>query len=162
MRALLAIREPKTVVKIGPWRDGKMPDKAFPLSKGRSYSLGSNWRWCVCELEGDGTAYLLLIAFDYMKAQYRAWLGLRHGADQALIGRLEYHPTHRGWHVHVKRGPLGEVSRGVVKQPGCRENWRACGAEAEPFTVSELDGLSIAFRLFSVSPASGGDLGLSL
>ncbi len=160
MRALRAVREPKTVITIGAWHEGKMPATAFPLSKGRSYTLGASWRWCICELEGNGASYRLLVAFHYMKAQYQAWLGYRDGADQALIGRLEYHPTHRGWHVHVKCGPLADVSRGVVKQPGCHENWRQCATETKPFVVSELDGLSIAFRLFGVS-AGPSAFGLS-
>lgn len=128
-----------------------MPRDAFPLSKGHRYYLGTSWHWSVHELEdGDGgNRYRLLIAFDPGKAQYQAWLALRDGKDQALIGRLEYHPTHRGWRCHYKRGPLSDVVRGVVKEPGSREGCRICGDD-EPFAVTELNGIGLAFRVFCV------------
>lgn len=127
-----------------------MPRDAFPLSRGHRYYLGSNWRWCVHELEGNGARYRLLIAFDAGKAQYRAWLGFCDGNDQALLGRLEYHPTHRGWHCHHKRGLLSEVARGVVKEAGKREGCRVCD-DGRVFTITEMDGIGVAFRVFRVS-----------
>ena len=127
-----------------------MPREAFPLSKGHRYYLGSSWRWCVHELEGSDARYRLLVAFDAGKAQYQAWLALRDGRDQALIGRLEYHPTHRGWHCHYKRGPLSDVARGVVKDAGQREGCRGCDG-GDPFAITENDGIGVAFRVFCVA-----------
>lgn len=135
-----------------------MPRDAFPLSKARSYALGSGWRWCVCELECLPNRYRLLVAFDQGKEQYQAWLGLQVGGDQALIGRLEYHPSHRGWHCHLKTGDLSDAARGVVKEPGRREKCKVCDENA-PFGISEANGLAVAFRVFGVeSPHEDGGL----
>ena len=159
MRALIAVRQPKRCVTFGPWSVAKMPDKAFPLSRGKGYRLGVNWRWCVCQLEGDTHCYRLLVAFNVAKAQYLAWLGLCDGADQALIARLEYNPDHRGWHCHYKRGPLAAVTRGVVKEAGAHESFRICRTD-KPFSISEMDGIGVAFRVFSVTTDDGGGTGL--
>jgi hypothetical protein len=88
MRALRAIRERKTLVESGRWRDGKMPQTAFPLSKSHTYSLGSGWRWSVWRVAANGRAFRLLVAYEAAKAQYQAWLALESGSDQALLARL--------------------------------------------------------------------------
>jgi hypothetical protein len=156
---LLAIRELKVVKSLGPWHSGKkMPRTAFPLSKSHSYPLGSSFDWCVVELLGNSREYRLLVAFDPAKAQFRAWLGLIDGADQALIARLEFHPSHNGWHCHVKGGALDRVVRGVVKEPRDRDRFRICRAD-QTFSVTQLDALSIAFRVFNaegISPSAPG------
>ena len=65
-----------------------------------------------------------------MKAQYRGWLGLVAGRDQALLARVEYHPSHHGWHCHLKLGELGKVVRGVVKETMMQhEKRRICAGE---------------------------------
>jgi hypothetical protein len=153
MRALLAIREPKTLTSVGKWQSGKrMPRTAFPLSKSHSYPHGSSFDWCVCEAAAGSNAYRLLVAFDPAKEQYRAWLGLISGSDQALLARLEFHPSHKGWHCHLKRGPLDRVARGVVKETRDRDQWRSCGA-AESLNVTQLNALMIAFRVFNIDGA---------
>jgi hypothetical protein len=154
MRALLAIREPKAVIALGQWQSGKrMPKSAFPLSKSHSYPLGSSFEWCIIALQGDGRNYRLLVAFDPAKEQFRAWLGLVDGADQALIARLEFHPSHSGWHCHVKSGMLDRVVRGVVKEPRDRDTFRVCDVE-QKFGVTQLNALGIAFRVFNASQSA--------
>jgi hypothetical protein len=150
VRALLAIRQPKTIVEAGKWHSGKMPRSAFPLSKSHSYALGSGWDWSVCVLESDDNRYKLLVAFDPFKEQYRAWLGLESGSDLALLARLEFHPSHKGWHLHRKNGRVQDIARGVVKEQRGRDRSRNCAAPPT-FTVSQLDALSMAFRVFNVS-----------
>jgi hypothetical protein len=161
MRALLAIREPKTITSVGPWHSGKrMPRVAFPLSKSHSYPLGSSFDWCVTEMQSDARAYRLLVAFDPAKAQYRAWLGAVDGTDQALLARLEFHPSHNGWHCHVKTGSLDKVARGVVKEAKHKDRFRICSVE-HVFSVTQLDALNIAFRVFNAeneASAKDGEL----
>ena len=152
MRALLALRQPKTVVKLGTWhRNEKMPRSAFPLSKSHSYTLGRSYQWCVYDLQGPaGDLYKLLIAFDPGKEQYRGWLGRVVGSDLALLERLEFHPSHKGWHAHIKRGELADVARGVVKEQSQRDRSQPCPAP-NIFTVTQLNAVSIAFRMFNVT-----------
>jgi hypothetical protein len=157
MRALRAIRERKTLVESGKWHGGKMPQTAFPLSKSHTYYLGSGWRWTVVKVAASNRAFRLLVAYEPAKAQYQAWLALEAGSDQALLARLEYHPTHRGWHCHVKKGLLKEVPVGIVKQPRTREGVRLCNDDS-PFNVTEVDALGIACRAFNIdmSESAGG------
>jgi hypothetical protein len=161
MRSLLAVRKEKRLLKIGDWHSGKrMPRAAFPLSRSHSYVLGSSFDWCVSEAACDLHAYRILVGFDAVKAQYRGWLGVVCGHDQALIGRVEYHPSHHGWHVHIKCGQLSRVVRGVVKEAGDNEKCRICATEHK-FSVTQLDALNIAFRAFNVigsAPAGEGEL----
>jgi hypothetical protein len=158
VRALKAIRTRKTLLERGKWRDGKMPHSAFPLSKSHNYTLGSGWRWIVWRLSANGMTFRLLVAYEAAKAQYQAWLGLESGADHAVLARLEYHPSHRGWHCHVKKGLVDEVACGVVKQPRTREGVRLCN-DPNPFEVTDLNALGIACRAFNVDAnADSGEL----
>lgn len=155
MRALAAIRENKSLVENGKWASGKMPRTAFPLSKTHAYSLGSGWRWLILGVEAGPRRYRLLVAYEKAKSQYRAWLGLASGSDQILLARLEYHPSHRGWHCHLKRGELTDVSCGVVKHPGDREHAKSC-RQSSDLQVTDLDALAIALRVFRVEADAGG------
>lgn len=134
-----------------------MPRTAFPLSKSHSYVLGSGWRWCVLELAAGARRFRLLVAYQKAKAQYRAWLGLESGTDQALLARLEYHPSHRGWHCHLKTGDVSDVSCGVVKDTKEHEKVRICASDAEA-GVGDNDALSIACRAFNVGEDDFGEL----
>jgi hypothetical protein len=128
-----------------------MPRTAFPLSKSHSYQLGSTWEWCVWRLSCDtGCEYRLLVAFDPSKQQYRAWLGMQSGSDQALLARLEYHPSHKGWHCHIKCGLVSDIVLGVVKEPRSKDKSRNCNA-ADIFDISQMNAIGVALRVFNAS-----------
>jgi hypothetical protein len=131
-----------------------MPRQAFPLSKTHTFSLGSGWRWRVISLEAGGRRFRLLVAYEASKDQYRAWLGLEVGTDQALLARLEYHPSHRGWHCHLKKGLLTDIGCGVVKHPGEREHAKSCNS-SDSLRVGDTDALAIAYRAFNVETEAG-------
>jgi hypothetical protein len=151
MRALFYVREKKVLSSPVVWHSGKrMPRTAFPLSKSHSYPLGSSFDWCVCQAQSDKAQYKILVGFDPAKEQYRAWLGMAFGSDQALLARLEFHPSHNGWHCHRKLGPIESVVQGVVKEPRNRDKEKVCGV-IHKFEVSQLNALTIAFRAFNVA-----------
>lgn len=149
-----AIIARKTLLEDVDWQGGKMPRTAFPLSRSHTYQLGKGWRWCVLTLTDDGRRFRLLVAYEKSKSQYRAWLGLESGTDQALLARLEYHPSHRGWHCHVKKGDIADVGCGVVRHSSARERVRLC-ADTADFAVNDSDALAIACRIFNVSADAG-------
>lgn len=131
-----------------------MTKAAFPLSKSNSGILGSGWNWAVFAIKNDDDThrYRLLVGYHEGKEQYRAWLGLEVGADQAVLARLEYHPDDaHGWHCHLKKGLVSEVAVGVVKQSRYRDQSRSCRASNE-FGVSTLNALRIACRVFNILP----------
>lgn len=152
---LAAIRERKTVRDRGQWKSGKMPRTAFPLSKSHNFALGSGWRWRVSKAVAGDRCFWLLVAYEQSKAQYRAWLGLESGTDQALLARLEYHPSHRGWHCHIKTGEVAGVGCGVVKHAGARETVKACPPNPA-LNVSDTNAEAIAWRVFNVADETGG------
>lgn len=158
MRALKAARSPKAVSQAAkPKRGEKMPLAAFPLSKSRSYRLGRSWEWSTYELTGDDGGYRLLVAVDEAKQQALAWLAHDDGDDLAVVARLEYHPTHRGWHCHWRRGELDELTRGVVKESRLHEGVRVCVPDKErEGSVTHTDALGIAFRIFNIRQSAGG------
>lgn len=150
MSALLALRCQKTVKGEAKWNERRMARSDFPLSKNRTYILGPGWSWQVWHLEGGGHTFRLLIAFHVGKCQYQAWLGLEDGNDLALLGKLEYHPSHHGWHMHVRRGSVATVARGVVKESRDYEKCRLCRSKAD-YDVTESNATAIAFRAFNVT-----------
>jgi hypothetical protein len=157
MRALRAVRLSKAVVEAGRWRQDKMPRLDFPLSKSKGYCLGIGWHWGVWRLTGDSSFFKLLVAFHPGKEEYRAWLALEDGTDSALLARLQHHATLHGWHLHCRRNNLADVARGMVKESEAHERRRDC-RDQSAFTITRMDALSLAFRMFKVtdSPAPEG------
>lgn len=96
------IRSKKTVIDAGQWSDAKLPRTGgpFPLSKNRSFRLGASWRWRAVKIEIDGKQFRVLITVHEHKQQFVAYCGAVIGTDMFVIGRLEYHATHPGLHVH--------------------------------------------------------------
>lgn len=138
-----------------------MPATAFPLSRSHSYQVGASWHWCVADAAADGREFKILVAFHPGKLDYRAWLGLRYGNDFTLLARLEHHQSHKGWHIHCKRGLCDGLIRGVVKEPLDRDRSRDCSSS--PFNVGHHDALKFAFRAFNIvqePPSPAGELQL--
>jgi hypothetical protein len=157
MKALAALRTKKVLVEPGAWHSGNVTKAEFPLAHVTKLKLSKAWHWCVHKVQDDEREYRVLVAFEPMKSQYWAWLGVTYGSDQAVIARVEFHASHDGWHCHWKTGPLAEVSRGAVKSPHGNELRHGCSGEPKSVTKSEAFGL--AYRLFNVAPPAG-ELGL--
>ena len=149
---LWTARAAKTVSATGSWKSGKMPKGAFHLSKNNSFRLGTGWEYCIHKLSGPNPMQLL-IAFHPGKREYLAWLALEAQNDQAVIARLEYHPSHTGWHVHLKPDDMMKLAWGVVKQPG--EKRVDCKSSVDP-AVGKSDAEALAFRVFNVQPEAWG------
>ena len=159
MSARKTLRARKTVVKLGAWAEGRMPPNAFPMSYGRKFRLALGWKWCVHTLTDGIRTFNLLVAFDPGKQQYQSWLGVVKGNDNQLVGRLEFHDSHGGWHCHWKACSLSDVRAGVVKT-GSFDRTRQC--KGERLDISELDATGIAFRIFNVDNGLAGSRELML
>jgi len=109
----------KSDVDWGKWQTGGMPPAAFPLSKrrGRSYRLGSSYRWRVITFSALGAKYRLLIAFNLIKEQYRATLAYDQDRDMSVIASYEFHGTHPGWHLHSACGDISAIPLGTMRGP---------------------------------------------
>ena len=109
----------KSNIRLGTWRDGKMPRTAFPMSRSRSkaYRLGAGWRWRVVEFDANGMEYRLLIAYRTDKEQYMARLGVNDDGDMKIVASLEFHGTHPRWHLHYPKENMSKVPSGVMRGP---------------------------------------------
>jgi hypothetical protein len=97
------IRARKTIVDAGVWSDKRMPKTGgrFPLSKARSYRVGApGWRWRVIQISVGPTNYRLLAVYHAQKQNFQAVVAVDLGADMLVLGRLEWHSTHTGMHMH--------------------------------------------------------------
>lgn len=111
------LRAQKSITSILGWQHTKMPKTKFPLSKNRSFKVGVGWVWTLLEIEADGKKFRLLVAYHPGKENYFAHLGLEAGADMHLIGSLEYHSNHAGWHAHGCCEPLEKSHVGRMRYP---------------------------------------------
>ncbi|GGI21057.1 hypothetical protein [Oxalicibacterium faecigallinarum] len=147
---------PKVITAVGKWSDKKMPKtgNGFPLSKSRVIRLGGGWHWRIMGLEAAGRECRLLIAFHSAKENYLAALGYVRGSDTEVIGVLEFHGTHPGWHIHgcCKPGRPENVGRmrytEMVRLPDAKEYHRNT-----EFRVHEYDALEPAIRHFGLQKA---------
>lgn len=137
------------LVSTGAWHSGNITKAEFPLSHVGKLKLSKAWSWCVHVVADGAQEYRLLVAFEPGKNQYWAWLAMVFGSDQAVIGRVEFHASHDGWHCHWKTGEAVEVPRGAVKAPGLKERRRGC--DGSPKSVSKVDAFGLAYKLFNVS-----------
>lgn len=148
MKALRTLRTAKSVVDATGWGVGLVPKTAFPLSHAGPQRLGKGWHWCVYNLQDDHRGFRLLVAFEPGKLQYKAWLGVSFGSDQAVVARVEFHASHDAWHCHWKTGELDDVSRGVVTTHSGKERRHKCGGVG--LTLNKDQATAVAFDLFNV------------
>lgn len=115
------IKDAKTVTDFGAWSEKKMPKAGnkFPLTKARSFRVGTpGWRWRLLRISADGQDYRLLVTYHSAKENFVALLGVELGADTLVIGVLEYHSTHRGWHFHGCCRAADTANAGRLRYPG--------------------------------------------
>jgi hypothetical protein len=152
------LRRPKTIKSFGEWKvvTGKsvMPKTAFALSKNNGYVLGRNWHWRVDVLDTAGQELRLLTCFNDEQEEFKAWLAMPRPGGLAVIGRLEFHGDHPGWHAHVQCGEVNEIETGdqdyrMLRLPGGMMPHRQTS-----FDVSESKAMTRAFRFFCVSDRS--------
>lgn len=136
-------------VSAGAWHTGHVTKAEFPLAHVTKLKLAKAWNWCVHVVADGAQEYRLLVAFDAGKSQYFAWLGATFGSDQAVVGRVEFHASHDGWHCHWKTGDLVDVPRGAVKAGGNKERRHQCGGT--PKIIGKSDAFNLAYKLFNVT-----------
>jgi hypothetical protein len=150
----------KTVTDWGKWQTGPMPAPVFPLSRrrGRSYRLGSAYRWRLVRFDALGYTFRLLLAFSLEKQQYRATLALDLDRDMSVIASYEFHGTHPGWHVTAACGDITAVPLGIMVGPWQRRMPKARGVHRNvDFTVADDNSaFETAAKFFRLHKVEGG------
>ena len=154
MRLKEIVRSPKRIV--GTQRgepSNRVPKTAFPLSRNQSWRPGLGWDWWSAEFEASGQQCRLLVMLHEPKRIFRAWLGVQHGSELAVMARLEYEPCHPGqWHCHACCEDSRRVPWGVVKHPASRKSVRLyMPRHRASFDVTRHNALATAMKFFGVS-----------
>lgn len=153
------IRTSKAVTDAGGWTDKKMSKNPsrFPLWKPKGKKLGLAWRWRVVEFAmNDNTAQSrvgrMLIAFRQDKQEYLAYVGIDElvGNGVLVIGCLEFHGTHVGWHVHGACLPASPGCVGRERHEAMRRLPRGGRLHRRTdFVTNEDEALLVAEEFFN-------------
>jgi hypothetical protein len=150
----------KAVTDWGKWQTGGMPASAFPLSRrrGRSYRLGSAYRWRLIRFDALGSSFRLLLAFSLEKQQYRATLALDLDRDMSVVASYEFHGTHPGWHVAAACGDIENIPLGVMVGPWQRRipNARHVHRNVDFTITDDNSALETAAEFFGLHKVEGG------
>lgn len=151
------VKRKKTLVDAGVWSDKKMPKSGnkFPLSRARGFRVGvTGWRWRVLQYQDDQSRqYRLLVLYHPGKQQYVAALGTPVGTDLLVLGVLEYHATHPGWHMHAPCKLPPTHNSGRLRYPEMKRVQGRIGQNAlQPFPTTDGAALEIAVRYLKLPP----------
>lgn len=154
------VKAAKTIVDPGVWSDKRMPKTGgkFPLSRAKSFRVGApGWRWRVIQLSADGASYRLLCLYHAGKQNFMAILATPVGGDLLVIGALESHGTHPGWHVHAACKPPSPKNSGRLRYDGMiRPQAGARANAATVFPTDDAGAEAILVRYFRLPPLGGG------
>ncbi len=105
------------VTDWGKWAPGPVrPKRLIPLHKG--YPLSARWRWRAIRFKAFGHDHIVLLCHKMGNSPPLPELRLvlfsvpRVGHGVAVC-RVEYHPSHPGWHVHYQ--PFRTMQKGVIR-----------------------------------------------
>ena len=74
MRVKEVIRAQKVIIDAGAWKDGKMPNSAFPLGKS-PLNINVHYRWRCVAFECIGARFRVLISYRLDLQKFSAYLG---------------------------------------------------------------------------------------
>lgn len=145
----------KTDVTVSAWQQKKMPksgDLALKFKASRSWSLGPQWRWCVVTLKVGSTPHKVWICYHPTKENYCSAVTRASTSGEVLVlGRLEFHGTHPGWHVHgCCSQPTSEMwgrlaHPGLTRVPEAKSKHRQ-----QTFISDDYEALAIAGRKLGI------------
>lgn len=116
MRLREIVRAPKTNIKIGAWRAGKVPRADFPMAKS-AYGLGSSYKWSVISFEALGTECRVLVVVNEAKGKYQAVLGVMVANGLRILCTYEYHAGEPGWHCHATHDDVSTLRQTYMRGP---------------------------------------------
>lgn len=108
MRVRKTVALPKTVVSDTGWKDDEdlQPRHAPYFTKTRP--IRKHWKWrSVKAASEDGREFFLVILLNEQKGERKSVLCEKGSSGASVIGRLEYHESHPGVHLHSDCGRSG-------------------------------------------------------
>lgn len=114
LRAIVAAG--KTGIKVGAWRNGKVPKADFPIAR-NALRLGQAFEWCVVTFQALGQEVRVLVLFNIGKAKYDAILGVMANGMVRILCDYQFHSTEPGWHVHATCDSATRIPGGIFRGP---------------------------------------------
>lgn len=148
------------------WQQGKMPKSgtnAVSLSRARVIRLGAEWRWTHIKLDVDSEPHRIWVCYHPRKQNYMA-LACKVLADSEMLvlGVLEHHGTHPGWHIHGCCSETDESCLGRLRYPEMVRIPEAGRIHRNfAFPSCDEDALDIAGRHFRITELRDPGQGLS-
>jgi hypothetical protein len=156
MRLRDIIKARKSKVAYGQWKAGPMPKNLFPLTKSghRTLRFRGGYDWCLVTFTAMAADFRLLVAVNLQKEQYYAHLGMSGDGDTRMLGSLEFHGTHPGWHLHAACEDAVFIPVGRYEGPWRKMLPRShAKCRRKAFDVNLSNRLTIALDFFKISGA---------
>lgn len=102
------IRSEKRDLSISPWRNGTIPQAAYPVLR-RARALGRGWQWRTVKFQALDEKFILLVALSEEKEYFRAILGWYAVDGFRVLCHHELHTSHFGWHCHFCKGDVNAI-----------------------------------------------------
>lgn len=147
------VNAPKSDIKIGPWKSGKVPRAEFAIGKS-PYGLGSSYHWCVISFRSLGVDCRVLVIVNFFKQRFEAILGVVASDGMRVLCSYEYHATEPGWHCHAACGDVSTIPRGYMRGPWVRRIPGPRKTHArQTFDVRDQDSARrFAFSCYHIEP----------
>ena len=155
MKVADIIRAPKSDVKVGAWKAGKIPNAAFPL--GRALPYGGAWDWRTAEFCALGQKFRVLILLNEELEKYSAVMGMEHDRGLLVLCHHELHTSHKRWHCHFISGSIWETFPNVLRDRDRMVGWPK-GPDSnwtDPFPVNKDNALTLAAQRFRFEEQGG-------
>jgi hypothetical protein len=110
---------PKSDIKIGAWKSGKVPRSEFAIGKS-AYSLGSAYQWCIISFQCLDIDCRVLVLVNFSKQRYEAILGVLASEGVRVLCSYEYHATEPGWHCHAACDDVSKIPSRYMRGPWVR------------------------------------------
>lgn len=118
LRALIGAA--KSQIRVGEWRNGKVPRASFPLAR-KAYRLGSAFEWCVITFHALGHECRVLVIVNVAKESFKAIVGVVDEDTIRVLCSYEFHPdVHTGWHCHACCDDTSDIPTGLMRGPWVR------------------------------------------
>ena len=155
MRVKEVIAASKVIVDVGVWKDGKMQNSAFPLSKS-PLNVNAHYRWRCISFTCFGASFRLLSCYRLDLQKFSAYLGRQDDKNMTVLARYEWHSTHEGWHFHVPR-TCDDSQQVPGRTGGCNQRLPLCDQAHRRMVFGVYDDDSAyktAFHAFRLGKSS--------
>ena len=106
----------KVNIKVGSWKNGKIPKSDFPIAKS-AYRLGNSYRWCIVGFDAMDETFRCAVVFNAGKVKYEAIFGFLVNQTLKILCSYQFHEGEPGWHCHATCKADANSTPGLMRGP---------------------------------------------